>query len=69
VNYQSSPFPTINHETTEFTGIGHTDGVISMARGGLSHIRVLFVSVISLGLILANSATKICGGLLRLAML
>ncbi len=28
-----SPFPPIDHETTEQTGILHKDGVISMARG------------------------------------
>lgn len=28
-----SPFDPVNHETTEQTGILHTDGVISMARG------------------------------------
>lgn len=28
-----APFPPIAHETTEQTGILHTDGVISMARG------------------------------------
>jgi peptidyl-prolyl cis-trans isomerase A (cyclophilin A) len=28
-----NPFPPIAHETTEQTGILHTDGVISMARG------------------------------------
>jgi peptidyl-prolyl cis-trans isomerase A (cyclophilin A) len=28
-----SPFPSIDHETTEQTGILHKDGVISMARG------------------------------------
>jgi len=31
----SSGFDTIDHETTEQTGILHTDGVISMARGGV----------------------------------
>jgi peptidyl-prolyl cis-trans isomerase A (cyclophilin A) len=30
---QESPFPAIGHETTEQTGILHTAGVISMARG------------------------------------
>ena len=30
---RESPFPPIAHETTEQTGIAHTDGVISMARG------------------------------------
>lgn len=30
---QESPFPPIGHESTEQTGILHTDGVISMARG------------------------------------
>lgn len=28
-----SPFPSIAHETTAVTGLKHTDGVISMARG------------------------------------
>lgn len=31
----SEGFDTIDHETTEQTGILHTDGVISMARGGV----------------------------------
>ena len=31
---RSEGFDTIDHETTEQTGILHTDGVISMARGG-----------------------------------
>jgi peptidyl-prolyl cis-trans isomerase A (cyclophilin A) len=35
LNNQESPFPPIDHETTEFSGIAHTDGVISMARGGV----------------------------------
>ncbi len=30
-----SPFPPIDHETTKQTGILHTDGVISMARGDI----------------------------------
>lgn len=30
-----SPFDTIDHETTEQTGILHKDGVISMARGNI----------------------------------
>jgi len=30
---EESPFPPIDHETTEQTGILHKDGVISMARG------------------------------------
>ena len=30
---RESPFPPIPHENTEQTGIAHTDGVISMARG------------------------------------
>jgi peptidyl-prolyl cis-trans isomerase A (cyclophilin A) len=30
---EESPFPPIEHETTEQTGILHKDGVISMARG------------------------------------
>lgn len=32
---RSEGFDTIDHETTEQTGILHTDGVISMARGGV----------------------------------
>jgi peptidyl-prolyl cis-trans isomerase A (cyclophilin A) len=32
---RSEDFDTIDHETTEQTGILHTDGVISMARGGV----------------------------------
>lgn len=33
LNNEPSPFPPIAHETTEQTGIMHTDGVLSMARG------------------------------------
>ena len=33
LNRDDSPLPTIAHETTKATGILHTDGVISMARG------------------------------------
>lgn len=33
LNEGSSPFPPIAHETTADTGILHTDGVLSMARG------------------------------------
>jgi len=32
---EESPFPPIDHETTEQTGILHQDGVISMARGNI----------------------------------
>ncbi len=32
---EESPFPPIDHETTEQTGILHKDGVISMARGNV----------------------------------
>lgn len=32
---RSESFDTIDHETTEQTGIPHTDGVISMARGAV----------------------------------
>ena len=34
LNRDDSPLPAIAHETTKATGILHTDGVISMARGG-----------------------------------
>jgi peptidyl-prolyl cis-trans isomerase A (cyclophilin A) len=33
LNRDDSPLPAIVHETTKVTGILHTDGVISMARG------------------------------------
>ena len=33
LNDRASPFVSIPHESTELTGISHTDGVISMARG------------------------------------
>lgn len=33
LNLDDSPLPAIAHETTKVTGILHTDGVISMARG------------------------------------
>lgn len=33
LNTDDSPLPAIAHETTQATGIRHTDGVISMARG------------------------------------
>ncbi len=33
LNRDDSPLPAIAHETTKVTGILHTDGVISMARG------------------------------------
>lgn len=33
LNRDDSPLPAIAHETTQVTGIRHTDGVISMARG------------------------------------
>jgi len=33
LNRDDSPLPAIPHETTKVTGIPHTDGVISMARG------------------------------------
>ena len=33
LNRDNSPLPAIVHETTQVTGILHTDGVISMARG------------------------------------
>jgi len=33
LNRDDSPLPAIAHETTKATGILHTDGVISMARG------------------------------------
>jgi len=34
-NGNPSPFPPIQHESTDLTGILHTDGVVSMARGGV----------------------------------
>jgi len=34
-NQGDGPFPPIAHETTEQTGILHTDGAISMSRGGV----------------------------------
>ena len=34
LNRDDSPLPAFAHETTKATGILHTDGVISMARGG-----------------------------------
>jgi peptidyl-prolyl cis-trans isomerase A (cyclophilin A) len=33
LNNKPSPLPSIAHETTQQTGISHTDGVLSMARG------------------------------------
>jgi peptidyl-prolyl cis-trans isomerase A (cyclophilin A) len=33
LNRDDSPLPAIAHETTKATGLRHTDGVISMARG------------------------------------
>jgi peptidyl-prolyl cis-trans isomerase A (cyclophilin A) len=33
LNRDDSPLPAIAHETTKVTGVLHTDGVISMARG------------------------------------
>lgn len=35
LNEIASPFEPIGHESTELTGILHTDGVLSMARGGV----------------------------------
>ena len=34
LNRDDSPLPAIAHETTKATGVLHTDGVVSMARGG-----------------------------------
>lgn len=35
LNEGVSPFPAIVHESTQLTGISHSDGVLSMARGGV----------------------------------
>ena len=42
----AGPFPAIDHETTEQTGVLHTDGVISMARGDVGTATTEFFIVI-----------------------
>ena len=46
LNEDEGPFPPIEHETTEQTGILHTDGVISMARGDVGTATTEFFIVI-----------------------
>lgn len=46
LNVDAGPFPPIKHETTEQTGILHTDGVISMARGDVGTATTEFFIVI-----------------------
>jgi peptidyl-prolyl cis-trans isomerase A (cyclophilin A) len=46
LNVEEGPFPPIEHETTEQTGILHTDGVISMARGDVGTATTEFFIVI-----------------------
>lgn len=46
LNVDAGPFPPIEHETTEQTGILHTDGVISMARGDVGTATTEFFIVI-----------------------
>jgi len=46
LNVEEGPFPPIEHETTEQTGILHTDGVISMARGDVGTASTEFFIVI-----------------------
>ncbi len=46
LNGDEGPFPPIEHETTEQTGILHTDGVISMARGDVGTATTEFFIVI-----------------------
>ena len=46
LNEEEGPFPPIEHETTEQTGILHTDGVISMARGDVGTASTEFFIVI-----------------------
>jgi len=46
LNTDEGPFPPIDHETTEQTGIMHTDGVISMARGDVGTATTEFFIVI-----------------------
>ena len=46
LNVDEGPFPPIEHETTEQTGILHTDGVISMARGDVGTATTEFFIVI-----------------------
>lgn len=46
LNSDEGPFPPIDHETTEQTGVLHTDGVISMARGDVGTATTEFFIVI-----------------------
>ena len=46
LNVEEGPFPPIEHETTEQTGILHTDGVISMTRGDVGTASTEFFIVI-----------------------
>ena len=46
LNTDEGPFPPIDHETTEQTGVLHTDGVISMARDGVGTATTEFFIVI-----------------------
>lgn len=46
LNEEEGPFPPIEHETTEQSGILHTDGVISMARGDVGTATTEFFIVI-----------------------
>jgi peptidyl-prolyl cis-trans isomerase A (cyclophilin A) len=46
LNTDEGPFPPIDHETTEQTGILHIDGVISMARGDVGTATTEFFIVI-----------------------
>jgi peptidyl-prolyl cis-trans isomerase A (cyclophilin A) len=46
LNMHAGPFPPIDHETTEQTGVLHTDGVISMARGDVGTATTEFFIVI-----------------------
>ena len=46
LNTDEGPFPPIDHETTEQTGVLHTDGVISMARGDVGTATTEFFIVI-----------------------
>ena len=46
LNEEEGPFPPIVHETTEQSGILHTDGVISMARGDVGTATTEFFIVI-----------------------
>ena len=46
LNSGEGPFPPIDHETTEQTGVLHIDGVISMARGDVGTATTEFFIVI-----------------------